>query len=53
MEPGYTDLDWSALVHKNREAPLILPAPEEDGNYPADPDSLVQKLDGRQISLPG
>jgi hypothetical protein len=47
------ELDWPALVPENWEAPLILPAPEADGHYPVDPDSLIQKFDGQQISLPG
>ena len=44
-EPDRMELEWSALVPENWEAPMILPAPEADGHYPVDPDSLMQKFD--------
>ena len=52
-EPEHMELDWPDLVPNNWQAPIILPAPEADGHYPVDPDSLVQKIDGQQISLSG
>lgn len=48
-----TAIGWGALVPENWKPPIIMPAPEADGHYPVDPDSLVHQLDGKNISLTG
>lgn len=50
----YATLEWSELVPGDWQPPLILPAPPEDGSYPAvDSASLVQKLEGKKVSIAG
>lgn len=50
----YATLEWGELVPGDWQPPLILPAPPEDGSYPAvDRASLVQKLEGKKVSIAG
>lgn len=52
-DEGYRALEWQDLVPPNWEAPIIMPAPAEDGHYPVIPESLVQALDKQKVTLPG
>lgn len=46
-------LEWQDLAAPDWESPMILPAPNENGEQIVDPDSLNPALAGKQVSLPG